>query len=454
MLDHLGIWAALPDRVERLAAGGAFDRSAAWSPDPDRMQGAYLVDRGVAVIEIDGVITKGGSWFGSSATDVREKLLAATADDEVSAIVVKIDSPGGSMRGINELAQAVAAANAAKPCFAFAEDLCASAAYFVASQAKKIIANRTAIVGSIGCYVAVVDMSAAAEQAGIKVHVVKSAAHKGAAVAGTPVSDETLAETQRLVDDAHDLFVRAVAAGRGLSLAKTRELADGRVHTAPEAKSLGLIDAVQDFDALLESLAVKTQKRHPNKLTGARAMSEHTPQTHEPDAPRPATLAELKAELTGADAAFLLAQLEANATLPQASKAYIAALGAQVRAEAEKAQAAATKVAELEKRPPSTRPGTDPLPATAAAESGDNAIAAWTALVDAELATMNDLGLAGKGRGKGGLSARQRAVVSAADKHPDAHAAYLKSYNAAFTKRYGPRYAMELSDAARIAVTN
>lgn len=442
----------MPNRIERLAAGGAFNQQAARSIESDRLRGAFLVDRGVAVVELEGAITKAGSRFGSSAQDVRQKLLAAAQDPEVHAIVLKIDSPGGSMRGIDELAQAVAAADAAKPCYAYVEDLGASAAYFVASQARKILANRTALVGSIGTYIVLVDMSAAAEQAGIKVCVVKSGEHKGAGVPGTPISDEMLAETQRLVDDAHDLFVRAVASGRKLSLARTRELADGRVHTAPEAKTLGLIDAIQGFDALLDSLAAKKPKSQTQtKSKGARAMSEETtiPETV---APRAATLQELKAELAGADANFLLAQLETSATLPQASKAWIAELTARNKTAAEKATTAEAKLAELEKHRAATRPGTEALAPADAAEKGDNAISAWESLVEAELKAMKELGLSGKGRTAGGLSARQRAAVTAAEKHPEAHAAYLKAYNTAFTRRFGPRYAMELSDAARIAV--
>lgn len=184
-------------------------------------------------------------------------------------------------------------------------------------------------------------------------------------------------------------------------------------------------------------------------------MSEQTPSvenTVQNTAPRAATLQELKAELVGASSDFLLAQLEASATLPQASKAWIAELSAQNKAAAEARAAAEAKVAELEKKKPlaATKPGVDPLP-TAATEgqSPENAIAAWESLVEAELKAMGKT----QPTKLGSVTPRMRAQIAAAKKNPAAHAAYLVAHNTRKRAEYPNRNwnAMQLSPAAAIA---
>lgn len=443
------IWAVEKSHLDALVARGAFEpsRAAMWVMVGDSRRCAYMIDRGVAVIDLDGVITKNGSYYGSSAADCAACIQAAQSDPEVNAILLRIDSPGGTTPGIDELANAVAASG--KPCYAFAEDQATSAAYYVGSQARKLVANRSAAMGGIGVYRVIVDSSAAAEKEGLKVHVVKSGERKGDGVPGTPIPDEMLDEAQKLVDAAHDQFVRAVASGRKMSLTKTKELADGRVYTASEAKTLGLIDEVRAYGEYLDSIAEK-HKKPKSKQSGARAMTEEVQTEITQPAPRAATLQELKAELAGADASFLLAQLEASATLPQASKAWIAELTARNEAASKKAAEAEAKAAELEKKTKgATKPGVDPLPTAAlddAAAAGD-AIAAWNTLVEAELKAM---GGDKKPTGLGQITPRVRAQLAAAKKHPEAHAAYLAAYNGERRKKYGVRHAMRLGPDAMV----
>lgn len=472
--EYFGVWAVLDDRFRAMVQRAnqidltahvrdQAQQRADWA-DGDGPDLAYLVDGSVAIIELCGPLTKYGSSLasGTSMALARRMVRLAANDDAITAIVLRIDSPGGTVSGTDDLAQDVAAAAGRKPVAAYIEDLAASGAYWVASQASKIYANRSALVGSIGSYATLVDSSGAAEKEGLKVHVIRSAEFKGAEVAGVEIADETLAEWQRVVDGSHDRFVRAVAAGRKLSLARTRELADGRVHFAAEARELGLIDEIRAFDDVVAALNKPKRNRTPQNSQGARAMSEPTtiesaaailqPQQV---APRAATLQELRAELAGADANFVLAQLEANATLPQASKAWIGELTARNQAAAEKAAAAETKLAEVEKTraAATTRPGVDPLPsgsASAADSAGGDAIAAWNAIVEAEIKA---LGPDASRRPKSLTvpTARGRATLAAAQKHPEAHAAYLAAYNAEHRKRFKPRHAMPLNENAHIA---
>src|SRR6185436_13049667 len=138
----------------------------------------------------------------------------AAADPSIKTILLLIDSPGGTIAGTAELADSVAAANKIKPVIAHADDQMASAAYWIASQCRMITSNRTALVGSIGTYVEVYDTSKMYENAGVKVHMISTGPHKGALVDGTPVTDDQLAEVQKLVDSLNRHFLAAVSAGR------------------------------------------------------------------------------------------------------------------------------------------------------------------------------------------------------------------------------------------------
>lgn len=164
-------------------------------------------------------------------------------------------------------------------------------------------------------------------------------------------------------------------------------------------------------------------------------------------APRAATFQELKAELIGADASFLVAQLEASSTLDQARKAWMGELNARNQASA-KAADDARKAAEAAAK----KPGVDPLPggsATAAEGASGDAISAFDALVDAELKAMGGRA-AERSTSLSVATPRGRAVIAAAQKNPEAHRAYLLAYNAEHRKRYGSRSAVPLNPAAHI----
>jgi hypothetical protein len=132
----------------------------------------------------------------------------------------------------------------------------------VASQASRIIANETALVGSIGTYGVVQDTSGMAAMEGVRVHVIRAGAFKGAGTPGTEITAEHLTEMQRTVDGLNEYFLAGVAAGRSmLTAVRVRELADGRAWLAAEAKTLGLIDAIGSFDQALSELQSQAKPR-------------------------------------------------------------------------------------------------------------------------------------------------------------------------------------------------
>ena len=217
--------------------------------------GAYVTMEGsTAIVSIHGVMMKSRNSMmeGSSTVELRRELRALQDNGMVEKVVLHIESPGGTAAGTMELGQAVRDLAAVKPVMAFIEDIGASAAYWIASQADSIYANKLAKVGSIGTYAVVADMSKAAEQQGIKVHVVRAGEFKGMGTPGTEVTETQLAEIQRMVDGANGEFLSAVARGRGLSLEAVTELADGRVHLATDAVSLGLIDGVSTLEQVVQ----------------------------------------------------------------------------------------------------------------------------------------------------------------------------------------------------------
>lgn len=259
--QHFGKWMIEPawfaQAVEAVKAGTFSAR------DPEARRGdsegsgrPYAVHNGIAIVPIVGQITKGqSSYGGTSSIATRKAIRQAASDADVSGIMLHIDSPGGTVAGLADLASDVRAAAGIKPTRAHIDDLGASAAYWVASQTSGITANETALVGSIGTVAVVHDSSGAADKAGIKVHVVSTGAHKGAFAPGTEVTEEQIAELQTEVNDLNEHFLQAVQDGRQMTRTRLEAIADGRVFIAAKALGHGLIDAVTSFDAAITSFS-------------------------------------------------------------------------------------------------------------------------------------------------------------------------------------------------------
>jgi signal peptide peptidase SppA len=441
-----------------------------------------LSPEGTAIIEIRGTMMKFASSFGGGGTvAAKRKMRLAANDPYVKQIVIVIDSPGGTVSGTQDLADEVAKTAKSKPVYVQIEDLCCSAAYWVASQATRIFANATALGPCIGTYMVVDDWSKAFDEAGIKTHLVKAGAFKGAGVQGTEITDEHLRAWQVEVDDLNEQFVRGVARGRGVALARAKDWADGRVMIASKMLDSGLIDGIQTLD---ETLAMAAARKPPRKSTAAEdpageplaaepteiaAESLATDLTHageepqqqnpEPASgsveteatgsasaditqeveeiqmstttePKAATIAEIEASCKGADEKFVLGQLKKSATVEQAQTAWIAELadrqaaGDQRVKDAEaKAAAAEEKAEALAKRPGNSAPlgGAGPKTDSAAAEDDDDVeggvAGQWKELVATHMK-------------KGGGRTRAQAVVAAAAANPQLHEAYLADYNA------------------------
>jgi signal peptide peptidase SppA len=259
--QHFGPWMIEPQWfTQAVSAVKAGTFKADTVRDSSTGERLYDVQNGVACIGIAGQMTKGESSFGGASTvRTRSAIRKATNDSRVTSIVLQIDSPGGTVSGTADLAADVAAADLRKPVYAFIEDLGCSAAYWVASQARKVYANTTALVGSIGVVAVVEDTSGAMDKAGVKVHVISTGPYKGAFTDGAPVTDAHLADLQREVDQLNEYFMDGVARGRGMSIEQVKKVATGQVWLAAEAKQLGLIDEVSTLDAAMTAISTETK---------------------------------------------------------------------------------------------------------------------------------------------------------------------------------------------------
>ena len=143
-----------------------------------------------------------------------------------------------------------------KPVYAYCEDCCCSAAYYVASQANAVYAGPGAMVGSIGVYATLYDVSAMAAEQGVVVHVVKDGDEKGDGVPGTPITDDILARTQTLVDAYGTQFRKTVSETRfpGKALEKGVSPARGDVFIGLEARKVGLVDGITSLDNVLGAM--------------------------------------------------------------------------------------------------------------------------------------------------------------------------------------------------------
>jgi signal peptide peptidase SppA len=247
------------------------------------------------------------------------------------------------------LAADIAKANTIKPVVAYIEDLGASAAYHVASQAGAIYANEGALVGSIGTYAVVRDLSAYYEKEGIKTHVIRAGEFKGMGEPGSRVSDAQLENLQGMVERVNALFLERVSAGRKLSAEQMKGIATGAVWISNEAKTMGLVDGVKSFEDVIAELEASAQAPK-NKKSGVKQTIQEETETmseeNKVETPKAASIAEIKAACPGAEAAWVLGQIEKGASLQEAQTEFIkvqAAHNELLRAESEAAQAALNK---------------------------------------------------------------------------------------------------------------
>jgi len=323
------------------------------SPRPRKSR--MVMDGTTAVIPITGYLMKSPPAWALRYFDITgyEEVIAdikaAANDAGVTQILLHVNSPGGEVAGAQEAADAIYQARKVKPVNGFIEDLGASGAYYLASQAKELGTNLNGLVGSIGVYAVYMDRSKMAEDLGIKVHVIRSGEHKGMGIPGAPITEKQLSGIQGVIDDMAANFRAAVSRGRGLAASKVEKLATGQVWLGEKSRELGLVDSVTTIEAMLTGnadsivrvlsgeagiMAEENEKKDQDDKVKVVVFDEEAMKV---EAAANATKAEkerlaaLKAEFPE-DLAFAIEQYEAGATVQEAKASYAGVLREKLKA--------------------------------------------------------------------------------------------------------------------------
>lgn len=230
---------------------------------------------GIAVLPLYGVVTQRGNMVDdvSGPGSVSTQKFAATlhqalADESVSQILIDIDSPGGSVYGVAELADEIIAARTQKPIIAIANSLAASAAYWIGCSASEFYVTPGGEVGSIGVWQAHFDYSQALATEGVTPTLISAGKYKVEGNPYAPLDAEAQAFMQSRVDDYFLAFTKGVARGRGVPIAQVRNgMGQGRVLGADAALEQNMVDGVLGFDAVLVQMRQIENKRLKTKAT-------------------------------------------------------------------------------------------------------------------------------------------------------------------------------------------
>lgn len=218
---------------------------------------------GVAVIPLYGVMAhrahmvQNVSGPGGTSTELfGRSLSAALADPAVAAVLIDVDSPGGSVHGTQELADRIHGARGqGKPIVAIANATAASAAYWVASAADEVVATPSALVGSIGVITAHEDKSAKLAADGVKVTFIHAGRFKAEGNSAAPLTDEGRAYAQAMVDQFYAVMAKSIARGRGVAPEIVRSrFGEGRTMTAQDALAAGMVDRIETIDDTIARL--------------------------------------------------------------------------------------------------------------------------------------------------------------------------------------------------------
>lgn len=213
----------------------------------------------VVVVPIRGIILNQGEKFvgtGEMITPemVAKILRALEKDDKVKAVILDIDSPGGSAVASDRIYESIEnfKKKSSIPVIALMGDTVASGGYYIASATDKIIANPSTLTGSIGVIASSYKISDFMEKLGIKQEVYKKGLYKDILSNTRETTDEEKAIIDRILEDAYNQFLTRVAMGRKMDMNQVQNVANGKIYSGKEAKEVGLVDALGNLDKAVE----------------------------------------------------------------------------------------------------------------------------------------------------------------------------------------------------------
>lgn len=270
------VWIILLLCIAAIPAGLIEHKSPAQKQDPDSDSSDFLVSKvmkkdRIQVIKLNGMIIDKpeASIFsgksGSSSACIKA-LRKAAKDEKVKAVLIRMNTPGGTVSTSQEITDSVLAVKATgKPVYVSMSDLSASGGYYVASAADRIFAQPGTITGSIGVIMNLMNFKALGDKVGIASVVIKSGPFKDIASPYRAMTDDEKNILQAMIADSYDQFVTAVAKGRRMKVEDVKRLADGRIYTGRQAKKNGLIDELGGYDDALDALQDVCMKKYSLK---------------------------------------------------------------------------------------------------------------------------------------------------------------------------------------------
>jgi len=218
---------------------------------------------GVAVVPIVGPIFRRANLFteisGATSTQIlATDIRAAVENPYIRGIVLELDTPGGEANGINELANQIREATRVKPVIAYAGGMMASAGYWLGAAASEIVADSTALIGSIGVVMSYNDTTKRDEKSDVRRVDIVSSLSPDKRI--DPNTDAGRAKVQAVVDSLAEVFVSSVARFRAVSTAKVlADFGQGGVMIGAQAKAAGMIDRISSLDSVIAELAGRLQ---------------------------------------------------------------------------------------------------------------------------------------------------------------------------------------------------
>lgn len=229
----------------------------------------------IAVIDVDGVISKfteGVTGRDGMVGDIKQQLKLAVEDEDVKAIIVRIDSPGGEVLASDEIYNAVLKAKTKKPLIVSMGSVAASGGYYVAVGSDYIIADELTITGSIGVIMETLNYKGLMDKVGLQSYTFKSGKFKDLMNGAREPTPEEMALVQNLIMETYNKFVGIVAQRRKMDVEVLKNgLADGRILSGTQAKAGGFVDELGDFD-----LAIQRAKERA-KITDAKVFQYFVP---------------------------------------------------------------------------------------------------------------------------------------------------------------------------------
>lgn len=260
-------WAILPGKlaileevVARHVRGEKLDAEEVQTVLHGAARPAARMAGSVAVLPLFGTIFPRANLFssfsgGTSAEKFGKQFAELMNDPSVGAVVLDVNSPGGQVYGVDELAKQIYDARGRKPIVAVANHQMASAAYWIATSADEVVVSPSGEVGSIGVFAVHEDYSAQLEKEGVKVSIIREGKYKAEGNPYEPLGEEARAAIQTNVRESYDAFAAAVARNRGVNPAAVRGgFGEGRMVSAQQALKLGMADKIETLDETVNRL--------------------------------------------------------------------------------------------------------------------------------------------------------------------------------------------------------